>query len=100
MTLEMLVGLNVTDDEKFQTYRRHMTPILEGYGGGFGYDFKVSEVLKSRANDRINRVFTIYFQDKASKDAFFENAEYLRVKKRYFEPAVADTVILAIYEPL
>lgn len=47
MALEMLVGLNVIDDEAYQSYRDEMMPILKNYGGGFGYDFKVSEVLKS-----------------------------------------------------
>ena len=47
MALEMLVGLYVVDDEGYQSYRTEMTPILESYGGGFGYDFKITEVLKS-----------------------------------------------------
>jgi len=35
MALEMLVGLNVVDDEVYQSYRDEMTPILKSYGGGF-----------------------------------------------------------------
>ncbi len=61
MAMEMLVGLRVVNDEAYQSYRDAMTPILNRYGGGFGYDFKVSEVLKSRTEAPINRVFTIYF---------------------------------------
>ncbi len=50
MALGILVGLNVVDDAAYQSYRDEMTPILKSYGGGFGYDFRVSEVLKSKTN--------------------------------------------------
>lgn len=94
----MLVGLNVVDDEAYQSYRDEMTPILKSYGGGFGYDFKVSEVLKSETEVLINRVFTIYFASKDSMNSFFSNHEYLKIKQRYFEKSVADTTIIATYE--
>ena len=45
MSYEMLIGLNVLDDQKYQAYRKEMKPILSTYGGGFRCDFKVSEVL-------------------------------------------------------
>ena len=67
-----------------------MTPILESYGGEFGYDFKVSEVLKSQTQSPINRVFTISFPDQDSRDAFFSNAEYLTVRQRHFENSVTE----------
>ena len=98
MAFEMLVGLVVVDDEAYQAYREAMTPILDSYGGGFGYDFRVSEVLKARTEAPINRVFTIYFSDEDAKDAFFANAEYLEVKRQHFEGAVVSTEILASYE--
>lgn len=40
----MLVVLNIVDDAAYQSYRE-MDPILKRYGGGFGYNLKVSEVL-------------------------------------------------------
>lgn len=98
MALEMLVGLNVINDEAYQSYRDEMSPILESYGGGFGYDFKVSEVLKSETKAPINRVFTIYFSDEDSMNAFFSNDEYLQIKQRHFERSVTDTTIIATYE--
>ena len=98
MTVEMLVGLNVVDDEAYRSYRDEMAPILERYGGGFGYDFRVSQVLKSRTDAPINRVFTIHFPDRVSNDAFFSNEDYLEIKRRYFERSVADTTIIAAYE--
>ena len=98
MAVEMLVGLNVVHDETYQSYRDEMTPILESYGGGFGYDFKVSEVLKSKTEAPINRVFTIYFSSEDSMTSFFSNDDYLKIKQRHFEKSVTDTTIIATYE--
>ncbi len=98
MVFERLVGLNVVDDEAYQSYRDEMTPILESYGGGFSYDFKVSEVLKSKTEAPINRVFTIYFSSEDSMNSFFSNDEYLKIRKRHFEKSVTDTTIIATYE--
>ena len=98
MAFEMLVGLNVVDDEIYQSYRKEMMPILESYGGGFGYDFRISEVLKSKTDAPINRVFTIYFSNEDSMNLFFSNDEYLKIKKRYYEKSVTDTTIIATYE--
>ena len=94
----MVVGLNVIDEEAYQKYRDEMTPILKSYGGGFGYDFKVSEVLKSRTEAPINREFTIYFSDEDSMNAFFSNDEYLKIREKHFEMSVTDTTIIATYD--
>ena len=98
MPFEMLVGLNVIDDDRYQAYRRAMTPILEAYGGSFGYDFVVSQVLKSLTAAPINRVFTIYFPDEAAKDSFFADARYAEAKTIHFDNSVGATTILASYE--
>ena len=94
----MLVGLHVVDEDGYQSYRDEMTPILESYGGGFSYDFKVSEVLKSKTQVPINRVFTISFPGQDAKDSFFSNKEYLKIRQRHFERSVTDTTIIATYE--
>jgi len=98
MAIEMIVGLNVVDDKAYQSYRDKMMPILKTYGGGFGYDFKVSEVLKSTTEAPINRVFTIYFSNEDSMNSFFSNDDYLKIKQRHFEKSVTDTTIIATYE--
>ena len=98
MPHENLVGLHVVDDARYQQYRRAMTPILESYGGGFGYDFKVSEVLISQTDSPINRVFTIRFPDRDQGERFFSDPEYVKVKKKYFDGAVEATTILARYD--
>ncbi len=74
-----------------------MDPILLSYGGGFGYDFKLSEVLKSKTEAPINRVFTIYFSNEDSMNSFFSNDKYLKIKERHFEKSVTDTTIIATY---
>ncbi len=98
MPFEMLVGLNVIDDDRYQAYRQAMMPILEIHSGDFGYDFVVSEVLKSRTANPINRVFTIHFPDEAAKDSFFADVRYAEVKTAHFDNAVKTTTILASYE--
>ncbi len=95
MAIEMLVGLNVIDEGMYQSYRDEIAPSLTKYGGGFGYDFKVAEVLKSKTNEPINRVFTIYFSDDAWMNSFFSNEEYLNIKERLFEKSVTNTTIIA-----
>lgn len=98
MAIENLMAMHITDDASYTTYRRKMLPILEQYGGGFGYDFKISEVLKSEVNKPINRVFTIYFKDEAAMNAFFLDEEYISIKKAYFEKAVSSVVQIAKYQ--
>lgn len=97
MAYEMLVGLQVTDEARYREYRRSMTPILELHGGSFEYDFRVSEVLISRADEKLNRVFTIRFPDEDRKERFFSDARYREVRDRLFQGAVRSTTILAAY---
>ncbi len=98
MAVEMVVGLNVVDDAGYQLYRDEMLPILASHGGGFGYDFRVSEVLRSETPAPINRVFTISFADEDSMKAFFSDEGYLIIKQRYFESSVTNTTIIATYQ--
>jgi len=98
MSVERLVALNVVDEEIYQSYRDKMMPILESYNGVFGYDFKISEVLKSETEAPINRVFTINFPNEDAMNAFFSNQEYLKVRQEYFDRSVADTTVIATYE--
>ena len=98
MAIEMLVGLNVVDEEAYESYRKAIGPILALHSGGFGYDFKVAETLESEANVAINRVFTIYFPTEDLREAFFANSDYIGIKERFFDRGVADTTIIATYE--
>ena len=98
MAYEMMVGLTVADDAAYTRYREAMAPILSAHGGGFRYDFRIGEVLRTAAEHPINRVFAIYFRDRANQEAFFSNPEYLAVKAAHFEGAVDGTTILAEYE--
>jgi len=93
----MLVGLDVFNDNLYQEYRKNMKPILSLHEGGFGYDFKISEVLLSETGTHINRAFTIYFPNKAKMEAFFSSQAYLKVKEEYFKRSVASTTIISTY---
>ena len=98
MSYELLVGLNVTDEKLYTEYRKAITPILETYGGGFRYDFKISEVLKNSGNQPINRVFTIFFRDQKAKEDFFNNPQYLIEKQRLYSSSVDATTVISNYE--
>ena len=89
MAFEMLIGIEVSDEQGYRQYREAMMPILKSYGGKFGYDFVVSEVLKSQTPEAINRVLTLVFPDEKTKEAFFTDAEYAKVKERHFKPSVS-----------
>jgi uncharacterized protein (DUF1330 family) len=98
MTHEMMVGLTVADDATYQQYREAMAPLLAAHGGGFRYDFTVAKVLKSASEHPINRVFAIYFRDRAQKDAFFGHPDYQAIKARFFQRSVAGTTIFGAYD--
>lgn len=95
--VEVLVGLDVLDNEAYADYRSAMRPILTAFGGGFGYDFRIAEVLKSESEVEINRVFTIRFPDAATMDAFFSDEAYLKTKRQFFDRSVRGTEIIAQY---
>lgn len=98
MPHEMLVGLHVTDEARYQQYRDAMAPLLAAHGGGFRYDFTVAKTLRSASDHPINRVFAIYFADEARKNAFFAHPAYLAIKAEFFQASVAGTTVIAAYE--
>ena len=98
MPYERLIGLQVTDDALYQQYRDAMSPILARYGGYFRYDFRIADVLKNEGGSPINRVFALDFPDKAKKEAFFADAEYLAVRDKFFKLSVGAVTTIAEYE--
>ena len=95
MPFEMTVGLEVTDGAKYAQYRAEIAPLLEGTGGKFRYDFEIARTLKSEASHPINRLFVLQFPDRARREEFFKNPEYLEIRRRLFEKAVDQMTILA-----
>jgi len=98
MAFERVMGIYVSDNEEYQRYRDGMMPILHSFGGSFGFDFKVSEVLLSKTDDAINRVFTIEFPSKRIMDEFFSNPEYVAIQKRHFVNSVTSKTIISMHE--
>jgi len=94
---EILVGLHVTDNESYSSYRAAMTPLLEAAGGSFRYDFTIAETLKGVTDPPINRLFVISFPDEATKDRFFADPTYVAAKEEFFESAVDLVDIIATY---
>ena len=95
---ERIIGLNIINENKYQNYRDGMLPILKTYGGSFGYDFKVSEVLLSQTKKKINRVFTIQFPSKQKMEEFFSNPDYIAIKNKHFNNSVDDKTIISLHE--
>ena len=98
MAFEILVGLNVLNNSKYEDYRAAMKPILSQYEGRFGYDFVVSEVLKTETNNDINRIFTINFSSKNNMENFFSDQNYIKVREKYFHSSVGSATRIASYE--
>lgn len=98
MSFERVMGIEVIDNEVYQQYRENMMPILHSFGGSFGFDFKVNEVLKSKTDEAINRVFTLEFSSKEVMDEFFSNPDYLVVKEKYFLKSVRAVTIISMHE--
>lgn len=98
MTMEYLTVLNVADDDLYRDYRAAMTPVLEKYDGGFGYDLKIFETLKSEVETPVNRVFTMYIDSDGASEAFFNDVEYLKVRTKYYERSLSFLTIVAKYD--
>ena len=53
--------------------------------------------LKKRGRSDINRLFVIQFLDRASSERFFTDSQYVEIRARLFEKAVAKTTTIAEY---
>jgi uncharacterized protein (DUF1330 family) len=96
MPFELTLGLLVADPEEYVQYRAEIAPLLEARGR-FRYDFEVARSLKSEAGRDINRLFVIQFLDRASRERFFKDSQYVEIRARLFEKAVAKTTTIAEY---
>ncbi len=94
---ELLVGLHVTDQESYTRYRQEMKPVLDAHGGCFSYDFTIDQVLVSRADHPINRLFVISFPSEAARKAFFNDPAYCKVRESWFVPAVKGATIISTW---
>jgi len=94
----ILVGVEVTDEATYARYRAAMAPILATYGGSFGVDLVVARILRGGGDGRPNRVFTLVFPDRSTRERFFADQGYRAVRTALFDPAVRRTVLLGEYE--
>ena len=98
--IDLLIGLHVADEQLYSAYRAHMTPLLQAHGGSFGVDVRVAEVLRSPQDKPFNRLFTMRFPSTEQLTAFFENPDYLAIRRQFLEPSVSATTRFAKYEVL
>ncbi len=96
--VEILVGVQVDDEAGYTRYRTAMLPLLIRHGGSFGFDARVSQVLKPTSAAGINRVFTIRFPDAEALEMFFADPAYLAVRRDSFDSSVSNTVRLGKYD--
>jgi uncharacterized protein (DUF1330 family) len=94
---DTVIGLHVTDQERYRRYRSAMTPLLAEAGGRFRYDFTIDEVLKAESGKPINRLFVISFPDQAAREAFLADPRYQAVRTEHFVPAVDAVTTVATY---
>ena len=95
MPFQMLVVMHVTDEQQYSQYRKEIAPLLTERGGTFEYDLKVSEVLATKAEHPINRVFLVTFPTQVAKNTFFADGRYQAIKAAYFEQSVAGFTIVS-----
>lgn len=93
-----IFGVEVKDEAGYRRYREGMIPILQGYGGAFGHDFVVSQVLKSETEAPINRVFTMVFPGTSAADRFFADPAYRAVRAELFQPSVGAVTAIASFD--
>ncbi len=98
MSFERIMGLHVIDDKEYQKYREAMEPILKSIGGSFGFDFKISEVLRSKTEDEINRVFTIEFPSKIDMEKFFSRPDYIEIQNKHLVNAIKSKTVISMHE--
>lgn len=98
MPYERIIDLDIVDEEGYQKCRDAMLPILKACGGAFGFDLKVLEVLLSKTEDNINRVFTIIFPGREKMDEFFSDRDYVTVKNRYLKNDIKSKLVISMHE--
>jgi hypothetical protein len=84
MPFELTLGLLVVDREEYAQSRAEIAPLLEARGR-FRYDFEVARSLKREAGQDINRLFVIPFLDRASRERFFTDSQYVEIRARLRE---------------
>ncbi|RXJ60675.1 DUF1330 domain-containing protein [Candidatus Marinarcus aquaticus] len=96
---EMLVALNVCNKELYEQYTKEISSLLQEHQGSFSYDVWVEkdELENQSAHKNINRIFTLRFETKKLKEAFFNHPNYTSIKARYFDKAVNSSYIISTY---
>ena len=84
MAYEIMVGLQVMDRDRYQTYRNGIARILNQYGGECCYDMLTNWAIKPSKTNPINHTFRIRFASQADKTAFFDDPAYLKIHADFY----------------
>ena len=87
-----LYVLEVIDEAGYAKYRAEMSPLLHAAGARFEFDATMTTLLAPQPG--LNRVFSIAFPNRAARDGFFRDPDYLKVRNQYFEPSVGARRVL------
>ena len=98
VSYEMTLGLLVADTATYAQHRAEIAPLLRAESAAFRFDFEIARTLKSEADHEINRLFLLRVPDRAAKERFFANPQYLEIRSRLFERAVRRMTILSEHE--
>jgi len=75
-----------------------MLPILKTFGGAFGYDFKVSDVLLSKTEDDINGVFIPEFLSQQKMEQFSSFPDYVAVQNWHLKASISSKTVISMHE--
>ncbi len=95
--VENLVAIQVEDAAAYGEYRRQLAPVLDAYGAEMRFEGRISEVLSSPGEARLNRIFLLRFPSAVAARDFSEDERYLQLRDRYFTPSVPNTIFLGHY---
>lgn len=95
---QVLVGLNVLDDKRFDEFHSAIEPLLSRYQGQLGYEFTVPASLLARHSHKVNRVYTISFASKERMESYFADSEYLKTRGRHILKSFATEQFIFGYE--
>lgn len=90
-----LVGAEISDQQGYQEYRDRMVVLLQAIGGKFEYDFHTVSSQMSGNGQNYNRIFVLSFPSEEVMKSYFSNEEYVSIKRKYFDNAVADIASIA-----
>jgi len=91
----MVVTLNIKNFTQYQVYRQKIEHLWKKYKGGVTHEYKLAEVVNSPVSAiNHNYMVVVKFDDAPSREGFFSDPEYQKIKKLYFDSSVVETKVV------